>query len=860
MNRQLTLICATLLLLIAAYFFTQTLQDYPPGTSYDESVNIVDAGLVLQSGKPQMLLYDDPGRPEVMYRYFLTLIAWGGGQSVFVFRLGTVFLGLLGVAAAGGAGRAFFLGKAPVVGRLALLAAMASLVISPGFLTHARGLYRGVTAVLFCLLYLTLVWRGLHLVLSGKAAPTSRRALSYFGVGGMFGGLIVHTYTAANFGAVLLPVLVGHLLVLRWRRWRAWSAGVVMMGLGALPFLAPFGYVLMTNSELVLSRSHIVANVENRADLKELALLQDFTYLSTHEEITLNRYLNRGDANPQYNSDQAPLMPRGTTPLFYLGVLVCLGLLWRYEATQVLALLVVSVVPITLSNEYFHGLRMILGYAVVPLLCAAAVGGLVWGGHRLIPSRLFGGLAMVVGLLLTFYVAAESAAVFTRYRAFFDDYNAALQPRRPDEFSQGEWYFRPQNRDSAAYVRASGVPTYMSIADMDNAFVRGQFQQQYPHTRTWVDLPTDAQGRLMLPEGQVYAVVDLGAAFVEDFRVMVYLPIESDTLYILPPLTDESEQKVRARLINGEGVLPQRESNQAVGRVFSTGNIEELFTFAPIQPANGVIFDQSLQVVGYTAPPELRPGQENSFCLIWQPARETWRRKWAEIELWQGDYVGLSGQEGALLFWLYPTSLWQKGDLIPSCYRLLLPADAQPGLYWLAAGVFEPLRPFAPAFAATGHSLNAEKVPVAALKVPQSTPPPPPTNTLEALFSTPQGVTLTLLGYDLDIPDFAAGDRLNINLYWQSSAPTAAPYTIFVQLLDGTGALVAQQDSQPWDGRYPTTIWSATEVVQTQHQVSIPTDAIAPFKLIVGMYDPLTFARLPIENTDYKLLIETNHD
>jgi len=115
------------------------------------------------------------------------------------------------------------------------------------------------------------------------------------------------------------------------------------------------------------------------------------------------------------------------------------------------------------------------------------------------------------------------------------------------------------------------------------------------------------------------------------------------------------------------------------------------------------------------------------------------------------------------------------------------------------------------------------------------------------------GETITLVGYALNTTAIQPGDVLQVQLDWQTSAPLTIPYKVFLQLLNGDGALVAQRDSEPGGGSQPTTVWIPAARITDRHGLTIPTD-LRPgaYKLIVGLYnrdDPA--ARLPVDGGDY---------
>lgn len=89
------------------------------------------------------------------------------------------------------------------------------------------------------------------------------------------------------------------------------------------------------------------------------------------------------------------------------------------------------------------------------------------------------------------------------------------------------------------------------------------------------------------------------------------------------------------------------------------------------------------------------------------------------------------------------------------------------------------------------------------------------------------------------------GPQASLVLYWRARQPVTKDYTIFVHLLDGAGAIVAQADSPPVAGRYPTTAWQPGEVVQDVHLLPLSGGGEPPgMRIAVGLYDPSTLERL----------------
>lgn len=83
----------------------------------------------------------------------------------------------------------------------------------------------------------------------------------------------------------------------------------------------------------------------------------------------------------------------------------------------------------------------------------------------------------------------------------------------------------------------------------------------------------------------------------------------------------------------------------------------------------------------------------------------------------------------------------------------------------------------------------------------------------------------------------AVGEPLPLVLYWQAQAEVAQSYTVFTQLLDANGALVAQQDNLPVTGLAPTNTWEPESIIRDPYTLAVPEDALPPWRLLVGMYD-----------------------
>jgi len=97
-----------------------------------------------------------------------------------------------------------------------------------------------------------------------------------------------------------------------------------------------------------------------------------------------------------------------------------------------------------------------------------------------------------------------------------------------------------------------------------------------------------------------------------------------------------------------------------------------------------------------------------------------------------------------------------------------------------------------------------------------------------------------LLGYRVTPDVVEPGDTVNVTLYWQALARTDQNYAVFVHLLSEVGTMVAQRDTYPGLGRYPTTAWEPGVAFADTYRVHIPETAYTPDVgyIQVGIYLP----------------------
>jgi len=98
---------------------------------------------------------------------------------------------------------------------------------------------------------------------------------------------------------------------------------------------------------------------------------------------------------------------------------------------------------------------------------------------------------------------------------------------------------------------------------------------------------------------------------------------------------------------------------------------------------------------------------------------------------------------------------------------------------------------------------------------------------------------LELLGAEVDRGVVQPGDSIKVTLYWRALQLIDRNFVEFVHLIDDQGIIVAQRDTWPGRGMYPTILWKPGEVIADTLTLHVPDGAYAPANAIlqVGLYE-----------------------
>ena len=676
-QRFVTLLAMIMLINLAFWLRLDRLEQLPPGLSNDEAVNTVDAFHFIQTGN--FPLYEDPNRPEPLYRILLGLTTALFGASVWAFRFTSVLIGTFTIAAVYQTTWECLHDLSPNVRRLAGLTAAASLTVALGHITQSRIIERGTLQLPFMLFFATFLLRGLR---SARTAPASGtglgerlRNVKYFVLSGLCLGICCYTYTAA----LVIPaslIFIGLGLLLFWRTgWRVWLPRMTILVIVFAIVIAPLALLLLDNPNAVIGRA---AQVSQRADFAA-------QFLSFWKQ-----FYDTGDENPQYNVASAPLLPPFFIYLFPLGLVALLIRLRQPSSALIVAFLVLASIPVIAANEYTHGLRIMGEFAAFPLTIGLAVGMIVaivqaLGSRFQFSTRdnyfkvgIFYGA--VIGLvLLTLMVSRDANQIYVNYWA---DTGSSWQVYERD-LTHGEWFYRTDRRDLGRWLSAQSQPLLIPIDELSAPTMHTWLMEAYPVVQTADDdFQPPPNSRLVVPWS-----LELG-----DLRrdPRQYALLQNHTITLLPPFSAATHDALLTN-IDASPALHREGDIQLIARYkdlpASTTFSYESSTVSGSPIA--VFGDNEVELVGWRGPDtiNLAANPTLTYTLDWRGLKQMGHEYSSFLQLQTQDGRKIVGDDIRMLRWLFPTSVWQTGNVVSDAHPLdFATVELSPGAYRLVTG------------------------------------------------------------------------------------------------------------------------------------------------------------------------------
>lgn len=242
-----------------------------------------------------------------------------------------------------------------------------------------------------------------------------------------------------------------------------------------------------------------------------------------------------------------------------------------------------------------------------------------------------------------------------------------------------------------------------------------------------------------------------------------------------------------------------------------------------------ITFADAVTLAGYQAAgTRLRPGDYFTVATYWRLGDGLWPPPdtHAVLALIRSDGQVIARQEALIGTTLYPSSVWQPGDLVALTARVSLEDTVEaPVAAQLVLGVRA-------ASAALLSSPLGDSVNLGRITVSNGRPCDIPANAGQVF-----GEAVRLVGY-------VAGER-GVSLCWEALRPLAEDYTVFVHILAPDGTPVGTADGPPRQGLYPTSAWQPGEQVEDYHAADIPEGA----RIQIGLYRLEDGQRLPLSGS-----------
>jgi hypothetical protein len=267
-----------------------------------------------------------------------------------------------------------------------------------------------------------------------------------------------------------------------------------------------------------------------------------------------------------------------------------------------------------------------------------------------------------------------------------------------------------------------------------------------------------------------------------------------------------------------------------------------------------VNFNNEVELLGYELPTRrIQPGQRLPLTLYWRALTymgedyhifdnllDQQQRRW-------GGY-DRRARDG------YSTLLWVPGEVITDPFGVPVDPAAPDGVYTLDLGLYRQTEQGAASLPLVVDGQPTEQTSIRLGPIKVGGPPPDVISdspTPQVKLNQSLGAQITLLGYDLTDQDgrpistlSSSVSTLELTLYWQADASPTADYTTFLHLRDASNQTVAQKDTPPARGRYPTSLWDPGEIIIDE--ISLPLDNVSPgrYTPVVGLYNLATGERL----------------
>lgn len=778
--------------LIGAILRLAGLDHIPPGLYYDESADGVDALRVLAGIHPVFFTGNQGREPLLIYMEAASSLLLG--PTPLALHIPMAAVGILTVAATYSCFRALFGKSVAVIGAFLL-------AVSFWHVSLSRLALRPVGLPLFIAIAGYALWSGIN-----------RQSLRHFALGGLALGLSLYTYIPSRLGPVLFALWLGGIMIVRLSRHdRSWRRIALGSGLAAGTLTVtffPLGYYFASHPNEFFGRIRT-----------EAAVGQVGTILHGFSQALI-AVVWSGDPNPRQDLPGLPLVALPLGVLAIYGIIVGLRSRPR-ETCFVLSWCAAMLAPAALSLQPAHALRLVGELPYVLALPAIAIDALQKQriGRVKIGSILGVAVILFVGITSAwnyFVVWAPRPDTATAFQA---DLWSSLQllhdvPPDTEAFAtanvyQGEaipWLFSAYARTRSHafdgtrdFVLPSPQPAETPNAASDNAGT----SRVTKASLTLLNGPTGTSS--YQPDvDYVYA-----ASQVPDFRSF---------LDVTPSLIATS--------VNNQGVV--------TGKLFRLPLSTELPV--PAHSADAWL-GTAIHLIGTNGPSVVAPGQTARVTVYWTVNGHlpdgNWQFFCQLVDRQQHRILAQDYNEG------FPPSQWQNGDRVMTWFNLPIPANAPAVVADVNVGMFDRNTGQRLALVDSSGRPSGTALIVGPVRIDRSPVISPPVHLLGDTFNG----SIDLVGFTLSRTPH---DTVTVNLVWRATRPVKHDYTVFIHALNQNGQLVAQDDSQPQHGDFPTSTWKVGELIPDSHQLRFIAKRAEATNLEIGLYLLATGQRLRV--------------
>jgi hypothetical protein len=114
-----------------------------------------------------------------------------------------------------------------------------------------------------------------------------------------------------------------------------------------------------------------------------------------------------------------------------------------------------------------------------------------------------------------------------------------------------------------------------------------------------------------------------------------------------------------------------------------------VFTPPPAQALQTLTWSDAGEIVGFTLPLSVAPGESIQLELIWRATRETERKYTVFAQLVDADGDRKAGHDSQPDDGAQPTSTWLPGTYIRDVHTIIVPNDLPPGRYRINVGLYD---------------------------------------------------------------------------------------------------------------------------------------------------------------------------